>query len=195
MKKILFIYILALSLLGFACDGDKSNGGIVSGTKETTAKGVNLISSNGVNNQVKSDIDIALTKVFTDSRALGYSNGLDYNFYTIIVKDDCILSPGGVLSFKIRADEYDGTEFDQNPTQGIGEVLAAEQVISNGSHLTSTYIICNASTPLVLETARYGAEHIILYNNDMNEYNRTKFHGNGVGHPIIATSLSGRAKS
>jgi hypothetical protein len=200
MKLRYYLIILAVIFLAFVamsgCKKKKSDNGtqltVYSTTQERTANGALVASALGESSELKQAIDESLTNVFADAAALGYSNKLSHSDYIIYVLDDCIPSPvNHTPSFKLRADEYDGTVFDQDPRPGFGYILASEFVIQDGTPPTPTteYVVCN-DLENIRDSARYGAEHIILYNNNLPEYDRTKFHGNGVNHPIIPYRLT-----
>jgi hypothetical protein len=154
---------------------------------EYTPLGVKLLSNCGTTAEYRAAIDESLTQLFRDAQVLGYFDKTQHTDYTIHVKCDCRPSPeSGTPSWRIRADEYDGTVFDQNPAPGIGEVLAAEQVITFNDMVFPEFIICSSNDlEYVKNVARYGAEHIILAFNDRAEYERTRFHGTDISHPII----------
>lgn len=158
---------------------------------EKTPKGVTVASRDGVSDAMKNIIDQSLDDVFEDaqkyaqSRGMTYTNKMTHSEYTIYVLPDCVPSPEQkVPSFRLRADDYDGTVFDQDPTPGVGYILASEYVIPNHSGGTAGFVICN-SLEYAYNSVRYGAEHTIYEFNDSSEYERTKFHGNGISHPII----------
>lgn len=189
-KAILIICLLAMTLnCGWLKGGDRSQDDpilqVSSDVQERTTNGILIASKNGVSSEFKNIADSSLNNVFADAAALGYREGLNFPAYTIYVLDTCTPSPETQTpSFRLRADSYDGTIFDQDPRPGIGYILASEYVILSGNDPTMSYVICN-DLPNAANNVRHGAEHIILFNNDRNEYDRTKFHGYGVYHPII----------
>lgn len=167
---------------------------VYSDSQERTTKGVLICSKNGISQEFKDIVDESLTEVFNDailfgqSKQVNWNQKLNHSDYIVYVLDDCTPSPEQhVPCFKLRADEYDGTIFDQDSREGIGYILASEYVIKDGNVPSGEYVICNDIINLY-NNARYGAEHIILYFNDIDEYNATVFHGNGVYHPIIPIS-------
>lgn len=160
---------------------------VYSDRQERTVKGVLVCSKSGVSNELKAAIDEEFMKLFNDIRHLGYQNGVDFN-YVIYILHDFILSPeSGTRCFKIRADDYNGTVFDQNPDPRVGEILAAEMVINNNmGDLTNSYVVClppNVDNEF-RDAVRFGLEHLLAYRNSPELYEATKFHGNGSGHPI-----------
>ena len=155
--------------------------------QERTPNGVLIASKRGESSEFKDTVDSSLNDLFADASALGYSNALNFSDYIVYVLDDCTPSPEQhIPSFRLRADEYDGTIFDQDSRPGIGYILASEFVIKDGNAPTTEYVICN-DLANARNNARYGPEHIILSRNNLQEYQRTEFHGNGVYHPIVAS--------
>lgn len=190
--KIFLIFILFAFLS--ACGGNDSFNDpllkVYSDVQERTRGGALIASQSGVSSELKGAIDEELLRLFRDARTRNYQNDISPADYTIYVLPDCTLSPeSGSRSFLIRADSYDGTEFDQDTRPGIGKIFAAELVITDGfGNLTNSYVVCNApSADAEFRNAvRYGAEHIVLKRNDEAEYERTKFHGFGISsHPLI----------
>lgn len=192
MKKAILILFLAITLsgCGWLKGGDKSQKNkpvlqVYSNVQERTRNGVLIASKNGTVSELKDVVDASLDDLFADASYLGYTNTLNFSDYIIYVLDNCTPSPGqGVPSFRLRADEYDGTIFDQDSRPGIGYILASEYVIKEGSTPTTEYVICN-DLANAANNVRYGAEHIILSRNNQAEYQRTEYHGNGVYHPIM----------
>ncbi len=66
-------------------------------------------------------------------------------------------------------------------------IYAAEMVLSlgtEGSTFERGQMVCCADESVIENATRYGAEHIIVANNDPEYYSRTWFH-DVVGHPIL----------
>lgn len=154
-------------------------------TKTATPRGVTVYAGGLVLSETQNTIDEALTELFEDARALGYTQKLDHSLYTITIKEDCI-DRSGTMSWLVNAPNYNNTEYDQNPDPSIGQVYAAEQVLFglNGEP-SMEYVICRGSKELMANTTRFGAEHIILFYNDFAKYKETATHLDGAGHPII----------
>jgi len=201
MVKIL---VLATAILVTAC-GDckdmsdamctayKAGNGVVKMSRESsqrTPQGAWTFSKRQLSADQLSLIDAGLNEAFNDARLSGYAQALDHGFYHInTVINDCVLSPEQrIPSFYLRADDYDGTEFDQyNPKgktfkDGISIILAAEMVQS--LYGIGEMYVCKESN-ILQGGIRNGAEHIIIYNNDSVYYNQTWFHGSGVYHPLL----------
>lgn len=192
MKQIILI-ILTIALL-LSCEKkpdwkDIDNGVIQTSYNESrqTIHGATIRSRYPITNAQVNIIDRDLEFAFTDAIASGYQNALDQHFYTIdFPYYPCELSPiQQIPSFKIRADAYDGAEFDQyNPKgvsvkDGIGVIFAAEMVLQEEG--AGRMVAC----PDSINAARYGAEHIIIKNNDIDYYNKTWFHSDGITHPLL----------
>lgn len=124
-------------------------------------------------------------KVFSDARSEGYTKNLSAGLYTVKVKNDCATLRDGSKGFLIRADNYDGTEYDINSDQGTGEVYAAEQVDMVNGKPIGAFTICLDTPKAMYKTIRSGIEHQILFHNDPVKYKETETHRNGQGHPII----------
>ena len=188
MKKIItFIITVTLGLVAvFLLNCGDSNGGIKTPTPTptgtTTPLGIKLKLTSPLDASIQTEMDASLTKLFSDVRGRGYVQKVRHSDYTITIKDDCV-NQNGVMSWLDRLDSYDGTEYDQDPRPGIGMIYRAEQVTLSQSRAPE-FIICRDIVSTMKNTTRYGAEHIILYYNDMNEYNRTAVHTT-TGHPII----------
>lgn len=161
---------------------------VYSNVQERTNGGALVASQSGVSDELKRAIDEELTRLFADVAPLRYTTMLSHSDYIIYVLPNCALSPESrTRSFLIRADSYDGTIYDQDPRPGVGKIYAAEYVITNGrGDISNSYVVCNAPTADAdfRNAIRYGPEHILAYFNDRAYYEFTKFHGNGVNHPL-----------
>lgn len=181
MKKLL-ILILAISLSGCSWikGGDKTpkDVKVYSDTHQVTPMGVNIYSKNGTD---ISGIDETMAVLFNDAQRLGYTNMISFSDYSVFVLDNCE-DRNGVPSFRMRADSYDGTVYDINPETGVGEIYASEYVIMDWmGYPTNSFVVCSGNATV---TVRYGAEHIILFNNNRDRYEETKIHFTG-GHPLF----------
>lgn len=197
MKKfILSLIVLVFVTTAFKCGGENAKSGSQPPQQnivDTTPNGARIESVSGVSTELKTIIDAALTEVFLDAdAAYGYKNKMSHSDYTVFVTDECVITPiDKVLSFKIDAPDYNGTVYDINPDPNIGEVYAAEQVLTERRQSdwlmvpTTKYVMCNDTSQVGYEAARNGPEHILHYFNDQARYNETVFHGNGGSHPII----------
>ena len=147
-----------------------------------TPQGINLKLTVPLDEHLQTELDSSLTKLFSDVSARNYSRMLLHSDYTITIKSDCI-DRNGIMAWLQRLDSYDGTDFDQDPREGIGMIYVPEQVTLSPNRAPE-FIICMDNVATMRSTSRYGAEHIILYYNDRTEYTRTAIHTT-TGHPII----------
>lgn len=192
IKKWLTLAILAMTVLSISCGDDvdwsKEPNGMVRTTVKVssrTPKGAIVYSRTKPTESALATIDRDLQGAFTDAISSGYTAKLNSAEYVIFFPYyGCKLSPiQQIPSFELRADVYDGTEFDHyNPQgesvkDGVGVIYAAEMVIT----LSGEMIACPDSTG----AARNGAEHVIIYNNDTEYFLATWFHGGGVYHPLL----------
>lgn len=202
MKTILITIFAALML---QCGGTnwshESNGYVKTSIKESqkTSEQATIYSENGISQEQINLAQQGLTEAFNDARLSGYSNALISSGYVISIPViPCVPSPVyRTMSFQLRADDYDGTEFDQyNPRgagvrDGVGVILAAEMVTDLGGSM----IVC-ADASVIKDAVRNGAEHIIIWNNDNEYYSETWFHGGGgMSHPLLPKHLDKEPKS
>lgn len=164
---------------------------------QTTPKGARVLSKKGVSDKCLELVDLGLSDAFEAAVASGYTNQtpMEFGFYDILIPNiDCVPSPEQKIpSFLIRADNYDGTEFDQhNPKgvgvkDGIGVTFCAEMVVSlgtPGSSLLRGQMVCCSDESVVRDATRNGAEHIIIAFNDTDYYWETQTHTTK-GHPLL----------
>ena len=176
------------------CDAYKNGGAIRTSFEhnQTTPQGTAVHGFQSVSDNQLRIIDSGLTGAFNDARISGYSEALNYSRYDIFTAKYCALSPEQqVPSFLVRADDYDGSEFDQYNSEGgrvrdgIGVVFAAEQVISLGSNGSKGEMLVCPQESHLANAVRHGAEHIVIANNDPVYFDLTWYHGNGFYHPLL----------
>jgi hypothetical protein len=192
MKNLILLTVLLLT----SCGGDGGQNQNTIPTEEvqisrnitqTTKEGIHVFSIAGVSNETLDSIDKGFDSVIQDAKLSGYGDtGKSYypSFYEVFIPTElCVPSPEQhVPSFKLRADNYDGTQYDQyNPKgylvkDGIGVIWASEQVVNNNG-----MIICTSGAE---NNFRYGAEHIIIKEKDPTYYEQTKTH-TLKGHPLL----------
>lgn len=183
-------------MLAGSCGGGPKWGQVYNGSVPTSDKfqrqtntGARILAAKEITTSQIETVDADITAVIKDAIASGYANALDPNGYWIYFPaNDCQLSPRDhVPSFEIRADNYDGSEFDQyNPKgqgvkDGIGVVFAAEMVLDDVSPTHIAIVAC-PDTP---NAARNGIEHGIIAHNDPEYNNLTIYHGDGFYHPLL----------
>lgn len=189
MVRVLAFIITFIIGVSVSCGGKKdvvpnsTGGSTTTGSpNDQTPMGIKLKLTSPLDENIKTEMDASLTKLFSDVQSRGYSRMNSHSDYTITVKDDCV-DRFGTMAWLDRLDDYDGQEFDQDPRPGIGMVYRAEQV-NIYPNKAPDFIICRDAVQSMKNTTRYGAEHIILYYNDRGEYERTAVHITS-GHPII----------
>ncbi len=180
-------------------DWSKQKNGVVETSqnqKQTSPKGVTVYSDAGISNDLLILIDESLDEVFEDAKSEGYTSALTHSFYDIFIpKFGCMLSPiSQTPSFMLRADVYDGTEYDvYNPKgngvkDGIGVIYAAEKVLNIDNIKTRGQMICCNDISIIKNSTRHGAEHIIIANNDKTYWDATWFHDT-FQHPLLPKQI------
>lgn len=117
-------------------------------------------------------IERGLNAAFTKARCRGYTKSLNVSDYRITTENG-EMSDAGIPAIRMPCGPYCGTEYDKG-----GYILAAGQFIE-----PNTIRVPEQSDPSLI--VEYEAEHKILRDNDRREYERTKIHTGGSGHPII----------
>jgi hypothetical protein len=127
-------------------------------------------------------IDDGLTELFNIAFRHGYRARTDYASYTIfIARADRTKDSAGAYSPDIAAPagQYAGTGYDQG-----GFVYAAGMVMAFNP---CVFIIAEHDRDMqrISNVVRYEGEHLILYHNDRQLYERTADHSRGGAHPIL----------
>lgn len=127
-------------------------------------------------------IDDGLTQLFTIARKHKYSKRLNYSDYTIfIAKADRTKDSTKQYSpdIAVSAAQYAGSIYDQG-----GYIYAAGMVVAFNP---CAFIIAEHTKDFqrVSNVVSYEGEHIVLYHNDRQLYNKTADHSKGGGHPIL----------
>lgn len=120
-------------------------------------------------------IEKGLNRAFTKAQCLGYSRNLSVQAYQIETVPGQIVN--GINVFRVNTDDYEDTDFDKG-----GYVYAAGQFQPPAKIVVPQYFDNFDALATVVE---YEAEHRILYDNNRAEYDRTKVHGIGTGHPLF----------
>jgi hypothetical protein len=175
-------------------------GSIMTGSKgtQTTPAGSPVIyGTKPLSAEQLAAVDAGVKRALDNAKISGYTNerSLVPSFYHVQTPPfECMLSPEQKIpSFLLRADEYDGTEYDQYNPDGKGEhdsrgvIFATEMVLSPGTEPSvpnyGWMYVCSDISVLA-EGVNNGAEHILIANNDWAYYWQTEFHGSG-GHPLL----------
>lgn len=147
------------------------------GNSAVNPSGRVTIAGRQISEAQKQAVEAGLSSVFQKARCRGYSKKLSLMEYTVRFE------PGGVdaagnPALKIPCGSYCGTEWDKG-----GYILIAGQV-KNGEIVLPVHN--DEQRDNLSRITEYEAEHIILEANDKREYERTKVHGAGTGHPLLA---------
>jgi len=159
-------------------------------TSQFTPAGTLVVSKSGISNESLAAADLGLSDAFRDAVDSRYTKAMSRTHYEILIpKIDCVPSPRDATpSFTVRADEYDGTEYDYHPKQGLGVIYASEMVLSVGTPGSippiGQMVVCPEISQ-IRNAVRHGAEHILIANNDPDYFWETWFHGNGRGHLLL----------
>lgn len=211
MYKFLIIFIFAVFSL--ACGGGGNSQkitdvdwshvpqGAVKESKEcsqATPLGAKVFSKNCTSDEFLRLADEGISDALRDAAVSGYTSDARSNvnsFYEVYIPvSPCVRGDSGGVGFAIRADVYDGTDYDKyNPKgvkvkDGIGVILAAEMVRSVGtppSRPPIGQLFACEDLSQAKEAVRNGVEHIKTANEDSDYFNATWYHGNGVGHPFL----------
>ena len=194
----LFTFLLASLLVGdtFVHTADAQQGNLdrkliayaeqISGdtfpVETRTARGVRVLARTQPRAEVLRAIDSGLTELFQIARRHGYTRRLSYTDYTVFIgKADRVKDSQGSYSpdVAVPAGQYAGSGYDQG-----GFVYAGGMVLTVNP---SAFLIAehDRDWQRVSNVARYEGEHIVLYFNDRNLYNKTADHSTGGYHPIL----------
>lgn len=154
--------------------------------KTTTSQGVKVWIEDGAQPPSEAAIHLGLENCFEKARCKGYTAALSPSDYTIaVLKAAEERSSDGMPALAIPAGEYAGTIYDKGGYILIaGQMLQADYEDGNIIAIPEHSRAAAELTHLAL-IVDFEAEHIILAYNDGDEFERTKFHGGGISHPII----------
>ncbi len=116
----------------------------------------------------------------------------------IIVLKSEIAPEFGTPSFRVpisHTNEYFNSEWDmmKGSTKGIHYVLAAGQMLGADFQLGDMILIPSATDLTFIQNiCDFEWEHCALAHYDGEEFDRTKVHGSGTGHPIIPDTCPDR---
>ena len=147
-----------------------------------TPRGVRVYSVSRPRQEALRAIDSGLSELFAIAARRGYRQGLNYSDYTVFIgRADRQRDSAGAYSpdIAVGAAQYGGSVYDKG-----GYVFAAGMVLSMapGAFLVAEH---ERDFGRIANVARYEGEHIILYHNDRQLYQRTYDHSRGGGHPIL----------
>ena len=127
-------------------------------------------------------IDAGLSELFAVARRHGYRARLNYSDYTVFVaRADRARNRDGAYSpdIAVGAAQYAGSVYDQG-----GYVYAAGMVLA---FQPMAFVVAEHERDFgrVSNYVRYEGEHLVLYHNYRDLYQRTYDHSRGGGHPIL----------
>lgn len=128
--------------------------------------------------EVKQGVIDAFSERIIAAVRRGWASGLEPASYTLYIFP--AVEPGVFKVFLPPGDPYIGSQFDKG-----GWMLSAEKVITKGETLLDEFII--AASDSRTDTANYvsyALDHLFAYKNDRDLYEKTKFHSEGVVHPL-----------
>lgn len=179
-ERIGFTFILLVMFLAACSDPVTQRASQLQGVTFTPAgAAVRAETGIGVTPEAKAAIDAGLGDTIEKAKCLRYTKGLNKNGYSIamlIGQPDSAGNP----ALRIGCGNYCGTEWDRG-----GFILIAGEVASLSGVQTIIVPEHTSNYENLRRVIGYEAEHIILQLNDPAEYDRTKVHGSGQGHPII----------
>ena len=147
-----------------------------------TPRGVTVISVTRPSREVLAAIDQGFIDLFTVAQRHGYRTRLDFSYYTVfIAKADRTKDSAGQYSpdIAVPSGQYAGGYYDQG-----GFVYAAGMVLA---YNPSAFVFAEHQRDFsrISNVVRYEGEHLILYYNDRQLYEKTADHSKGGGHPIL----------
>lgn len=147
-----------------------------------TARGAHVYARSRPRAEMLRAIDDGLTELFAIARRHGYRTRLSYTDYTVfIARPDRTRDSQNAYSpdIAVQAAQYAGSVYDQG-----GYVYAAGMVLA---YNPCAFVIAEHERDLrrVSNVVRYEGEHLVLYYNDPQLYQRTRDHSKGGGHPIL----------
>jgi hypothetical protein len=186
-------YLVVIFTLFYSCGGNSPPGNIsepitdVHTTRSVTQKtssDVEVVSKSGVNLAVIYNVEDGYQKAKRDALASGYTQKLEGSNYTVLIPDDPCTEVGEskTPAFKVRADNYDGTEFDLDPRPGVGVTWAAEMVASYG--IAGGRMEGYVCPDIAANGTEYFMEHGLARWNEDSWYRATETHTTRP-HPIL----------
>ena len=148
----------------------------------STPRGVAVFAVNPPRPEVLATIDRGFDELFAVARRHGYRNHMSFSDYTVfIARADRNKDSAGQYSpdIAVPAGQYAGGYYDQG-----GFIYAAGMVLAFSP---SAFVLAEHERDLsrISNIVRYEGEHIILYYNDRDLYQRTADHSKGGAHPIL----------
>lgn len=169
MKVIVTFLVMAL----FSCGGGgvRDQVGDLTGSTVTPG-GVSVRSDSPVSAATKAAIDRGIAATIEKARCKGYTKALTLSSYKVAIIKGEIYK--GVPVYRIPCGSH-CAEYGQ----GDGTMFVAGQFLE-----PDTVVFPEQENPE--QIAGFEAEHLVLFQNDKAEFERTHTHGSGSGHPILS---------
>jgi hypothetical protein len=147
-----------------------------------TGRGVRVFARTHPRAEVMRAIDDGFTELFQIARRRGYTRRMNYSDYTVFIgRADRMKDSQGNYSpdVAVPAGQYAGSGYDQG-----GFIYAGGMVLTFDP---SAFLIAehDRSWDRVSNVVRYEGEHLVLYFNDRQLFNKTADHSTGGYHPIL----------
>lgn len=148
-------------------------------------RGTNIWIEDGAEcpDSVMTAFENGIENAFEKAACRGYTRQLNFSDHNIAVMRSHENDSQGFPAYRLPCQNYCGSVYDKG-----GYVLAAGQMVFVGTPY-GNWVAIPQHTVTQLEHAEtiadYETEHVILAWNDGDEFERTKTHGDGTGHPII----------
>jgi hypothetical protein len=154
-----------------------------------TPANVWTLSAEPVAQDIQEAIDAEFANMFAIAARHGWTNKIATSDYTVLVfpsvRDinlDGVYAPVFKVFFQPN-DSYDESIYDQIPGVPGGWTYAAEWVMDLEA---GRFVIPKNNSPEYTRTCIHnGLDHLLLYHNDRTQYEATKDHSQGGGHPIL----------
>jgi hypothetical protein len=148
----------------------------------STPRGVVVLSRATPQVDMLNAIDQGFSDLFAVAQRHGYRNRMRFSDYTVfIARADRTKDSQGQYSpdIALPAQQYAGTYYDQG-----GFIYAAGMVLAFNP---CAFVIAEHERGFsrVSNVVRFEGEHLILYYNDRELYQKTADHSRGGGHPIL----------
>lgn len=182
MKYFIFIITIIFSLVLGSCKEGQNK------TLQQSNKGVHVLSDMQVSQDVLDKIDRDLDELFSIARILHPEWDSTFGLHDTYVIEIVPSSPRCMnpaytenIDFRNNAENWDYcSRYDVNSDPDVCEICVAGRFLDNGRIITTVRGIL--SSPIV----RYEGEHKLLREASPIEYERTKFHSAGTGHPLLS---------
>ena len=196
VKLIFTLVLMVVALTAFKCSSSVPdavklaargpNGAVVISQKvqQVTPKGLTVYGETAISQTQLAGADEGIDRLDAEAATDGFKATKPHTFFDVYTPPyQCTPSPiQRIPSFLVHADPYDGTEFDQYNSKGVGVkdgvgvIYAAEMVLSlgtPGSNILRGQMYVCPDLPVFPEAVKNGGEHIHLANYPYDGKNNT----------------------